>query len=131
MLRRPGTYRAPLVVAIGVVCAVLLSGCTVEAIPAVEVAGGSVERGRVAIREHGCGSCHMIPGLAGADGLVGPPLDHWARRGYIAGNLPNTPENLIAWLMDPQAIEPGTAMPTVPISEAEARDMATYLYTLR
>lgn len=61
---------------------------------------------------------------------VGPPLMEWARRGYVAGRLPNAPENLVAWLRDPQAISPGSAMPNLGLTAAEARDAAAYLYTL-
>ncbi len=49
----------------------------------------------------------------------------------IAGLLPNTPENLEAWLENPQAIVPGNAMPNMELKKDEARDIATYLYTLR
>jgi cytochrome c1 len=73
----------------------------------------------------------MIPGIEGADGLVGPPLIHFGSRVYIAGEVTNTPEHLLAWIEAPQAIEPGTAMPNLGVSEAEARDIAAYLYTLR
>jgi cytochrome c len=62
---------------------------------------------------------------------VGPPLTTFARRAYIAGQLPNQPENLIRWIQDPQAVEPGTAMPNLRVSPVVARDMAAYLYTLR
>ena len=55
----------------------------------------------------------------------------FARRAYIAGQLPNQPENLIRWLVDPQAIEPGTAMPDLDVTPELARDIAAYLYTLR
>lgn len=79
---------------------------------------------------HGCGSCHHIPGVRGAVSWVGPPLTAWARRGYVAGRLPNTPENLVPWLRDPQSISPGSAMPNLGLSEAEARDAAAYLYTV-
>lgn len=88
------------------------------------------ERGRVAIDAYGCGACHMIPGVDGAVGLVGPPLVAWSRRTVIAGELPNTPENLVRWIMHPQAVEPGTAMPNLGVSEADARAIAAYLATL-
>jgi cytochrome c1 len=55
---------------------------------------------------------------------VGPPLLWWSRRTFIAGELPNTPENLVRWIRDPQAVEPHTAMPTLGLSDAEARDVA-------
>lgn len=85
-------------------------------------------RGRALIVAHGCGACHVVPGIAGADGLVGPPLTGIARRHYIAGTLATTPENLARWIQAPQAIEPGTAMPNLDLSGDEARDIAAYLY---
>ena len=95
------------------------------------VMGGDPERGRVALDGFGCGTCHLIPGVKGARGMVGPPLSDFALRAYIAGQLPNQPDNLLRWLQDPQAVEPGTAMPNLGVSPAVARDMAAYLYTLR
>jgi cytochrome c len=110
--------------------ALLLWGCT----PPVEqsyVVGGVADTGQQLIADYGCGACHDIPGIPGANATVGPPLGKWAERVYIAGALPNRPGNLVAWLMDPQAIEPGTAMPDLSISEQEALDMSAYLYSLR
>jgi cytochrome c1 len=97
----------------------------------VAFTGGDPERGRQALARFGCPTCHIIPGVAAANGLVGPPLDHFASRVYVGGVVPNTPGNLIAWLIDPPAIDPLTAMPATGISESEARDVAAYLYTLR
>lgn len=94
------------------------------------VEGGDAERGRLAITSYGCGSCHAIPGIRGADGLVGPPLEHWAERRIIAGEVPNDPARLITWLTVPQSIEPGTAMPNMGVTDGQARDIAAYLYTL-
>jgi cytochrome c1 len=65
------------------------------------------------------------------DAEVGPPLDRYGRRVYIVGRLPNTPENLTAWLRTPQRYEPGGAMPNLDVTERDARDIAAYLYTLR
>jgi cytochrome c1 len=92
------------------------------------VAGGSVADGRRLIASYGCGACHAIPGIPGADALAGPPLDRFYERSYIAGQLANTADNLIQWIQDPQRIEPGTAMPNLGVSPDEARDMAAYLY---
>ena len=97
-----------------------------------DVPGGNPERGRQLLQKsYGCGACHVIPGVTGATGLVGPPLTSWARRAYIAGNLPNTPENLVRWIRNPQEVEPGTAMPNLGVGAGEARDIAAYLYTIR
>ena len=95
------------------------------------VAQGNADSGKVAINWFGCGSCHMIPGIRDAQGVVGPPLTAFGRRVYIAGEVPNTSENLVQWLEVPQSIEPGTAMPNLGVTEGEARDIAAYLYTLR
>ncbi len=69
--------------------------------------------------------------MAQATGLVGPPLTHFSRRTIIAGLLPNTPGNLIRWIRYPQSVVPGNAMPDAALSEAQTRDVAAYLYTLR
>lgn len=109
----------------------LLGACEDAAPPPhLQVAGGDPQRGRAAMTEIGCGACHRIPGVRNARAMVGPPLDDYAQRGYVAGLLPNRPANLIAWLRDPPGISPGTAMPNLGLTDAEARDMAAYLYTL-
>src|SRR3954452_7498094 len=86
--------------------------------PASALPGGDTGRGRVAIVEFGCGGCHTIPGIPGADGKVVPPLAALGNRSIIAGEIPNTPENLIRWIRSPQAIEPGTHMPNMGVSQA-------------
>jgi cytochrome c1 len=73
----------------------------------------------------------MIPGVRDARGLVAPPLMMFGRRTFIAGEVPNTPENLVRWIQSPQSIEAGTAMPALGLTEQQARDVAAYLYTLR
>jgi cytochrome c len=98
--------------------------------PAFAIEGGDIEEGRQALINYGCVACHTIPGVRGADNHVGPPLTAWSRRVYIAGLMPNEPDALIAWIRDPQSIEPGTAMPNLGVTEVDARHMATYLYTL-
>jgi hypothetical protein len=86
--------------------------------------------GRLAIITHGCGGCHVIPGVPGATGRVGPQLTQFHAQTYIAGVLPNLPENLALWIRDPRSINPVTAMPTLPITPAESRHIAAYLYSL-
>jgi cytochrome c2 len=93
--------------------------------------GGDPARGVALIRDYGCGSCHQIPGVADADGLVGPPLSNIGVRVYLAGMLRNTPDNLMLWLRHPQQIVPGNVMPDMGMTVPDARDIATYLYTLR
>jgi cytochrome c len=80
---------------------------------------------------YGCGTCHVIPGVVGADAEIGPPLSGWSRRSYIAGTLPNEPDELVRWIVDPQMVEPYTAMPDLGVTEGQARHIAAYLYTLQ
>lgn len=94
------------------------------------IEGGDPERGRAAVERYGCAACHAIPGILNQGSNVGPPLYHIARRAYIGGVLPNTPADMIRWLRNPPAVDPRTAMPNLGVSEAEATDMAAYLYTL-
>lgn len=93
--------------------------------------GGSAERGKATIVAYQCGKCHTIPGIRGASGVVGPPLAAVSGRTYIGGNFPNTSDNLIHWVMNPQEMKPQTAMPDLGLSEEQARDVATYLSTLK
>lgn len=93
---------------------------------------GAADRhlGRELIAEYGCGSCHAIPGVENADGIVGPPLDNIGARKIIAGRLANTPENMILWITDPQEVDPGNAMPDMGVTEEEAQHIAAYLRAL-
>ena len=93
--------------------------------------GGNAARGNAHIKKYGCGSCHTIPGVTGAHAKVGPDLAGFAGRVYIAGQLTNSPDHLMAWIQNPQAIEQGTVMPNMGVSARDARDIAAYLYTLR
>ncbi len=109
----------------------IVAACDSPAPPAhLRIAGGDAERGRLLIQRYECGACHTIEGVRGANGIVGPPLTDFAQRVVLAGILPNAPRTLVPWLMNPPAIAPNTAMPDLGIGEREARDIATYLYTL-
>ena len=103
--------------------ALALAGCGAEARPAP----GDRENGRLLLRQFGCGNCHRIPGVAAAQGEVGPPLGKLGERAYLAGVLPNTPANLAAFIRDPRRFDPRTTMPNLGVTEAHARDMAAYL----
>lgn len=107
---------------------VLLGACARPDRDTPTVAGGDARRGRAAVIAHECGACHRIPGIPGARGTVGPPLGGLRDRLYVAGQLPNVPERVVAWIVDAPAHDPGTAMPDLAVSEAEARDIAAFLY---
>jgi cytochrome c len=114
------------------VISAILVGCDRQREQAAAmITGGNVKKGKAAIANHGCATCHEIPGIVGANGLVGPPLKRVASRVYIGGVIQNTPQNMIRWLQNPPAIDDKTAMPNLHLSDSEARDIASYLYTLK
>ena len=109
---------------------ILLAGCgnTNQAPAGVQ---GDPARGRLALAQHACRACHMIPGVTGSEVYVGRTLDDLGDRQYIGGRLPNTQANLVRWIRAPQTIDPGTAMPAMGVSERDALDMSAYLLTLK
>jgi cytochrome c len=115
----------------GVVLSLGSAGCGGQSGSLPSTLAGDSERGRLLLWQYGCGTCHQIPGVVSAEGNVGPPLVNVGKQVYLAGVLPNTPENLIRWIRAPQDVDPLTAMPDLKVPEAQALDMAAYLYTLK
>ena len=107
--------------------ALVLGGCG-SGSDAVSIPGADPGSAPTVMKAFGCGSCHMIPGVDGADGRVGPNLAEMGDRWSIAGRLPNTPANLVRWIMHPQEVAPGTLMPDLGVPTQQARDIAAYLY---
>jgi cytochrome c len=108
-----------------------LTACSgdVNGVPEPRVSSkDSIEAGRYLIASYGCGSCHFIPGVPGANAMAAPPLEAFYQRSYIAGRLPNTWKNLTKYIQDPQQIEPDSAMPDLGVTEEEAQEIAAYLY---
>jgi mono/diheme cytochrome c family protein len=112
-----------------VALAIVASGaCARPDGPDRTVDGGDADRGRTALIAFECGACHRIGGIPGARGHVGPPLDDYRDRVYIAGRHPNDPEWLVRWIRHAPSLDAQTAMPDLGVSDAEARDIAAYLY---
>jgi cytochrome c len=129
---RRRAWSAPWLAAVCLLLACALPSCTGDAERvAAEMTGGTPSKGRAAISRYGCSACHTVPGVSGANGLVGPPLSQVASRVYLAGRLQNSPENMIRWIQNPQSVDEKTAMPNLGVSDADARDIASYLYTLK
>jgi cytochrome c1 len=85
------------------------------------------------VAQKGCGGCHTIPGVPGASGVIGPNLAGIASRTQIAGGaVPNTsPDDLKRWIMNPQALKPGTQMPNLGLNDADATNIVAFLETLK
>jgi cytochrome c len=110
-----------------------LTGCRGGRQPAAYAPtnGGDPDRGRTLVAARSCGVCHVIPGVVGAAGVIGPSLAGVARRDMIPAGLPNTTDNLAHWVRDPEGLEPKAAMPNLGLDETQARDVAAFLETLR
>lgn len=115
--------------AVGLATCLALLACG-RGLPPRQAGHGGWRQGKIEIDRAACGSCHVIPDIAGADSLVGPPLTAFGDRKYIAGLLPNTPDNLALWIVHPQRIAPGNAMPDMGLSERQAHEIAAYLESL-
>jgi cytochrome c2 len=130
MSARPNSVRALVNLGPVLLLALAAVGCDKRAAWAPPATGGNAERGRATVIALECGACHAIEAVRAARGTVGPPLDGFARRVYLAGKWPNEPRYLVPWLLDPPAMAPHTAMPALLADEAQARDIAAFLYTL-
>ena len=124
------TFGASAFALLATVASFALLACAGDPAVSTWVTGGDPELGKVVISTMGCGACHVVPGVRGAIGKTGPPLTDFGRRQYIAGRLVNEPENLVAWILDPRAIDSATAMPTLGLNPTQARNAAAYLLTL-
>ena len=136
-LRNSGSAQANSVVRVGaswaiafalVICASCGSSDDQQAAAAT---GGDPHAGIDAAVHYGCGSCHTIPRVPGANGLVGPPLTNVGGRRYIAGELPNTPDNVIRWIQHPRHVNEQTAMPDLGVTPGDARNIAALLFSLK
>lgn len=89
----------------------------------------SAERnqGKALLASYGCIACHSIKGLS-VKGGAGPALEDIGKNSYLAGVLPNNTDAMVRWIVAPRAVSPGTAMPDLGVTPAEARAMAAYLY---
>jgi cytochrome c len=122
-----------------ILCIALSAGLTVASCnqqkdtlhEATEITKGDPAKGKTALENYGCVTCHTIPGIEEAHGNVGPSLAGIAGRTYIGGAVPNNPDNLVRWIQNPKINNQFTAMPNVGVTPEDAQDIAAYLYTLR
>jgi cytochrome c2 len=104
--------------------------------PAATPAGSTApsadhEKGRVLIQQYGCLTCHIVPGIDGPRGMVGPSLEAFGSRPTILNKAPNDLATLTRYLQNPQQVDPQTAMPNLGLSEGDAKSIATFLHSLK
>ena len=93
---------------------------------------GNAARGKELVAQYGCNVCHAVPGIDGPQGALGPSLAGVASRPTISlGKVQNTPENLVKYVQEPASLNPQSSMPPIGLTEADAKDVAAYLLTLK
>ena len=93
---------------------------------------GNAERGKLLAAQYGCNVCHIVPGVEGPRGSLGPSLEGIASRPAISnGAVKNTPENLAQYIQNPASLNPQSTMPPLGLPAGDANDIAAYLMTLK
>jgi cytochrome c oxidase subunit 2 len=99
--------------------------------PATAPTDAQALRGKAVFESVSCAMCHTVQGTL-AQGRHAPDLTHLASRQTLAaGTLRNTPQELAAWIADPQKLKPGTNMPATPLSPQDLQAVVSYLGTLQ
>jgi len=92
---------------------------------------GDAAQGEQDFLNGSCVGCHTIDGTKAA-GIVGPNLTHVGSRHILAGAvIVNTPDNLAAWLANPQAIKPGAKMPDLGLTQSQIQRLVAFLESLK
>lgn len=87
--------------------------------------------GKLVFEKTACINCHTVNGTVGT-GRFGPDLTHLMSRDTLgAGAVPNSPQNLRAWIKSPEQFKPGALMPAMNLSESDLDQLASYLATLK
>jgi len=90
-----------------------------------------VRGGREIFQSVACINCHTVRGTL-ANGNFGPDLTHLMSRATLAaGAAKNTPDNLRAWVDNPDTLKPGALMPAMKLSPRDLEQLVAYLLTLR
>jgi cytochrome c oxidase subunit 2 len=90
-----------------------------------------LESARATFLSLSCINCHTVSGTT-AKGTFGPDLTHLMSRANLgSGVVPNTPENLRAWMKNPQAVKPGNLMPNMQLNSRELDEIVMYLSSLK
>lgn len=95
-------------------------------------ATGNSERGKALAAQYGCNVCHVIPGVGGPAGSLGPSLQGIGGRPAFSNDvIQNTAANMAVYIQEPARLNPQSTMPPLGVSPADAQDIAAYLMTLR
>lgn len=104
-----------------------------QARPASATLAPDLARGRDAFLANRCNACHTVRGVS-EESRLGPDLTHVGSRLYLgAGTVPNTPDQLAAWVAHTQQAKPGARMPSSHerLDDATLQSIARWLAQLQ
>jgi len=91
---------------------------------------GTAQAGAQLFAASPCTSCHAISGVSFSP--LGPNLNHFGSRTTLAsGTLKNTPDQIKAWIANPEKLKPGVQMPALALDPARIDEMVAYLESLK
>lgn len=120
-----------IVIIVGILLTTFLISKNRDKPPVWTMLNTNIGQGKQSLVKYGCYACHVIPKISKGAGRVGPKLEEIAEQIYIGGVLPNSPDNMIKWLQDPQQYSPNTAMPDMDVNQEDARNMTAHLFKIR
>ena len=95
---------------------------------------GDLGKGRQLLETKGCGSCHVMTGVAALPPSSPPAMDprEFDHAHKLAPDLRFARDRMstlkmTAWLKDPKAVKPDSAMPKIALSPEEVKDLVAYL----
>ena len=102
-----------------------------DSAPVVNLESVDARSGKLVFERQACINCHAVAGTV-ANGRFGPDLTHlMSRETLAAGAIPNTPQNLEAWITAPDQFKPGALMPAMHLTERQNAQITAYLLTLK
>lgn len=100
-----------------------------QAVPLAAPATALAVSGQQVFEQNTCRNCHALAGVPAATATIAPDLSNLGDRQTLgAGVLPNSRENLVKWLNNPQIYKPGCYMPDFHLSPADVQALTEYLW---
>ncbi len=97
--------------------------------PAGSYAGGSAEKGKEHFENFGCKACHVIGDDERVRNARGSSYDIAPELTHAAGKL--HPDWIFDWIKNPRHYNPTTKMPSLRLTDQEARDLVAFIMTMK
>lgn len=92
-------------------------------------AGGNAERGKLLFESVGCQACHVVGEMTKVRETRGTSYDIAPELSRVGSKV--SPDWMYDWIRNPRHYNPTTKMPSLRLSDAEAKDIVAFLMTLK